>query len=104
MVLSIPHSINMIQVCFKLCYTSQTINYTVPGDWSVEQFYFKMIHDLGRDLNIKGFCIVPGPELQHESYSGCPEDYPPILLDDTETVEEYCNPNETNMFYVRLFE
>ena len=104
MKLSILHSINMIQVCFKVCYTSQTISYTVPGDWSMEQFYGKMIHDLGRDLNIKDFCIVPGPGLQHESYSGCPEDYPPILLDDNETVEEYCEPNQINMFYVRLDE
>ena len=96
---------NMIQVCFKLCYTSKTVSYTVPCDQKMSDFYDKMKEDLRRDLSIEGdFYILPGPELQYKGYEACPEDHPPVLTDDVETVEEYCNRNETNtnMFYVRL--
>ena len=94
---------NMIQVCFKLCYTSKTVSYTVPCDQKMSDFYDKMKEDLCRDLSIEGdFYILPGPELQYKGYEACPEDHPPVLTDDVETVEEYCKGNKINLFYVRL--
>lgn len=110
---------NMVQVCFKLCFTSKTVSYTVPGDQRMSDFYLQMKGEVRRDLGIDGdVLILPGPGLQYKGYEGSPEDHPPVLTDDTETVEEYCNRDEIcnrdgnrdgnrdeiNMFYVRLWD
>jgi hypothetical protein len=103
----------MVQVCFKLCFTSQTVSYTVPGDQKMSEFYVQMKGEVRRDLGIdedNDFYILPGLGLQYKGYEACPEDHPPVLTDYVETVEEYCNRdeicnrNEIKMFYVRLWD
>jgi hypothetical protein len=90
-------------VLFKLAFESITLKYQVPGNWSTEYFFDHIRGSLCRDFNIPNtFYIVPGPGLQRNGYDGRPEDHPPVLISLDETVEEYCNPNEINAFYIRF--
>ena len=93
----------MTEIHFKLCYTERTVSYTVDGNMDMETFYRTMKENLRRDMSIEGDCyIIPGPGLQCDTYTGCPEDYPPILVDIYETVDDYCKSNVNILFYVHL--
>jgi len=94
----------MTEIHFKLCYTERTISYTIDGNMDMETFYHRMVGNLKRDMSIEDCYIIPGPGLQCETYTGCPEDHPPILMTPDETVDEYCKPSENNLFYVRVWD
>ena len=95
----------MIQVVFKICYTDQTIRYEVPGHWTTEYFFYKIRDHLSTDLDIPNtYHIVPGPGLQISQYHGFYEENPPVELRTDQSLIEYCNPNEINVFYIRFLD
>ena len=86
-----------MQLTFKLCFSTTTVTYTVPGDMKMEDFYETTIGKLRSDMNITRFYIIQGRG------SECVDEDPPILIDDNETVEEYFKTNDTTL-YVRVWD
>ena len=93
----------MIRICFKICGETQTKRYDVPGHWTTEYTFHKIRDHLCEDFDIPNtFHIVPGPGLQTAEYNGYAEDHPPVAMRADESLSQYCNPNEMNIFYIRF--
>ena len=95
----------MVRICFKICYETQTIAYEVPGHWTTEYTFHKIRDNLCEDFDIPNtFHIVPGPGLQTTQYVGYAEEHPPVEMRADQTMTQYCNLNELNVFYIRFLE
>ena len=96
---------NMIRICFKICYETETVAYEVPGYWTTEYAFHKIRDNLCEDFDIPNtFHIVPGPGLQTAEHIGYAEEHPPVEMRADQLLRQYCNPNERNVFYIRFLE
>jgi hypothetical protein len=98
-------TMNMIRIGFKICYETETIVYEIPGHWTTEYTFHKIRDNLCEDFDIPNtFHIVPGPGLQTTQHAGYAEDHPPVEMRADQSMTQYCNPNEMNVFYIRFLE
>ena len=89
------HQHNPMELTFKLCFSTKTVTYNVPGEMNTEEFYKITINKLRSDMNIgygKKFHIIQGRG------SECVDEDPPMLVDENETVEEYFKSNDTTLY------
>ena len=87
-----------MELTFKLCFSTTTVTYNVPGEMQMLEFYRITINKLRADMKIANdmdFRIIQGRG------SECVDEHPPMLVDENETVEEYFKTNDTTL-YVRL--
>lgn len=93
-----PPNTTQMELTFKLCFSTTTVTYNVPGEMSTENFYHTTKSKLRADMKIANdmdFRIIQGRG------SECVDEHPPMLVDENETVEEYFKTNGTTL-YVRL--
>ena len=89
----------------SLGYETETVAYEVPGYWTTEYAFHKIRDNLCEDFDIPNtFHIVPGPGLQTTEYVGYAEEHPPVEMRADQLLRQYCNPNESNVFYIRFME
>ena len=89
-----------MQLTFKLCFSTTTVTYDIPGHLTMDDFYRTTITKLRTGMNIgnKGhFYIIQGHG------SECVDEDPPMLFDHGETVDKYFKTNYTTL-YVRVFD
>ena len=87
-----------MQLTFKLCFSTTTVTYDIPGHLKMDDFYRTTITKLRTDMNIGNnvrFYIIQGMG------SKCVDEDPPMLLDDKITVDKYFKTNYTTL-YVRV--
>ena len=89
-----------MDLTFKLCFSTTTVTYDIPGHLTMDDFYRTTITKLRTGMNIgnnRRFYIIQGRG------SECVDEDPPMLIDDNETVEKYFKTNDTTL-YVRVWD
>ncbi len=98
-------TMTMVRICFKICYETQTIVYEVPGHWTTEYTFHKIRDNLCEDFDIPNtFHIVPGSGLHTTQYVGYAEEHPPVEMRTDQSMTQYCNLHELNVFYIRFLD